>query len=68
LVRYVSELFVCSEKDTKILLGFRKIRPYGNVWALPGGRILKHEYPHDDVEPKFDEIGISVEPQRFIGV
>jgi ADP-ribose pyrophosphatase YjhB (NUDIX family) len=34
----------------------------------PGGRIRKHEYPHDAVERNLDEIGISAEPERFIGV
>lgn len=27
----------------EILLGWRKISPYGNVWATPGGRILRGE-------------------------
>jgi ADP-ribose pyrophosphatase YjhB (NUDIX family) len=55
-------------KDGKVLLGFRTIRPYKNVWALPGGRIRKHEYPHDAVERNLDEIGISAEMERLIGV
>jgi ADP-ribose pyrophosphatase YjhB (NUDIX family) len=25
------------ERDAKILIGFRAIEPYRNVWALPGG-------------------------------
>jgi ADP-ribose pyrophosphatase YjhB (NUDIX family) len=59
---------VIVEKDAKVLLGFRRIRPYRNVWALPGGRIRKHEYPLDTVERNLKEIGISAEPNRFIGV
>jgi len=59
---------IVVEKDTKVLLGFRRIRPYRNVWALPGGRIRKHEYPNDAVERNLDEIGISAEIERFIGV
>jgi ADP-ribose pyrophosphatase YjhB (NUDIX family) len=59
---------IVVEKDAKVLLGFRTIRPYRNVWALPGGRIRKHEYPHDAVERNLDEIGISAEVERFIGV
>jgi ADP-ribose pyrophosphatase YjhB (NUDIX family) len=59
---------IVVEKDGKVLLGFRKIRPYRNVWALPGGRIRKHEYPHDAVDRNLCEIGISAEPERFIGV
>jgi hypothetical protein len=27
---------IVVEKNGKVLLGFRTIRPYGNVWALPG--------------------------------
>ena len=56
------------EKDAKVLLGFRMIRPYRNAWALPGGRIRKHEYPQDTAERNLREIGISAEPERFIGV
>lgn len=59
---------VVVEKDAKVLLGFRKIRPYRRVWALPGGRIRKHEYPQDTVERNLHEIGISAEPERFVGV
>ena len=32
---------VIVEKDGKVPLGFRTIRPYRNVWALLGGRIRK---------------------------
>ena len=56
------------EKDAKVLLGFRMIRPYRNVWALPGGRIRKHEYPQETAERNLREIGISAEPEGFIGV
>lgn len=59
---------VIVEKDTKVLLGFRTIRPYRNVWALPGGRIHKHEYPQDTAERNLHEIGISAEPDGFVGV
>ena len=59
---------VIVEKDAKVLLGFRTIRPYKNVWALPGGRIRKREYPEDTVERDLDEIGVSAEPEGFVGV
>ena len=59
---------VIVEKDGKVLLGFCTIRPYRNVWALPGGRIRKHEYPQDTVERNLHEIGISAELEHFIGV
>lgn len=59
---------VIVEKDGKVLLGLRTIRPYKNVWALPGGRIHKHEYPQDTAKRNLREIGISAEPKRFVGV
>jgi ADP-ribose pyrophosphatase YjhB (NUDIX family) len=59
---------IVVEKDAKVLMGFRTIRPYRNVWALPGGRIRKHEYPQNAVERNLDEIGVSAEVERFIGV
>lgn len=59
---------ITVEKDAKVLLGFRTIRPYRNVWALPGERIRKHEYPQDTVEHNLHEIGVSAEPEGFIGV
>lgn len=59
---------VVVDKDGKALLGFRRIRPYKNVWALPGGRIRKREYPQDAAERNLREIGISTEPDGFIGV
>jgi colanic acid biosynthesis protein WcaH len=57
------------ENDAKkVLLGFRMIRPYRNVWALPGGRIRKNEYPLETAERNLREIHISAEPEGFIGV
>jgi 8-oxo-dGTP diphosphatase len=56
------------EKDAKVLLGFRMIRPYRNVWALPGGRIRKHEYPRETAERNLREIGISAKPEGFVGI
>jgi len=56
------------EKDAKVLLGLRTIRPYKNLWALPGGRIRKHEHPDDTAERSLREIGISAKPLGFVGV
>ena len=52
---------VIGEKESEILVGFRVIDPYRNVWALPGGRILKHEYAEDAVHRVLDEIGVKAE-------
>lgn len=59
---------VILEKQSKVLLGFRQIDPYRNVWALPGGRILKHEYPEDAVQRILGEIGVRAKNMRFVGV
>jgi ADP-ribose pyrophosphatase YjhB (NUDIX family) len=34
---------ILENRSGEILLGWRKIEPYRNVWALPGGRISKGE-------------------------
>jgi ADP-ribose pyrophosphatase YjhB (NUDIX family) len=59
---------VIVEKWSKILMGFRAIDPYRNVWALPGGRILKHEYPEDAAQRILREIGIRAEIAGLVGV
>ena len=59
---------VIIKKDAQILLGFRAIAPYKNVWALPGGRILKNENPEGAVRRNLNEIGISAHIKRFVGV
>jgi len=59
---------VVIEKQSKVLIGFRAIPPYRNVWALPGGRILKHEYPKDTVRRTLDEIGVAARIKNFVGL
>jgi ADP-ribose pyrophosphatase YjhB (NUDIX family) len=59
---------VIIDRDSKVLLGFRTIPPYRNVWALPGGRIHKHEHPRDTAERMLKEIGVSAVLKDFIGV
>jgi len=34
---------ILENSRREVLLGWRKIPPYRNVWALPGGRVLKGE-------------------------
>jgi ADP-ribose pyrophosphatase YjhB (NUDIX family) len=48
--------------------GFRAIEPYKNVWALPGGRILKHEYPSQAVRRNLAEIGVTARIRSLVGV
>lgn len=59
---------VVIERQSKVLIGFRAIPPYRNVWALPGGRILKHEYPKDTVRRTLDEIGVTARIRNFVGL
>ena len=59
---------VIVEKEARILVGFRTIAPYKDVWALPGGRILKNESPEDAVRRNLNEVGISADIRRFVGV
>jgi ADP-ribose pyrophosphatase YjhB (NUDIX family) len=44
------------------------IPPYSGVWALPGGRIRKHEHPRDTAKRVLKEIGIVADPKEFVGV
>jgi ADP-ribose pyrophosphatase YjhB (NUDIX family) len=59
---------VIVERDAEILLGFRAIVPYKNVWALPGGRILKDEHPEGAVTRNLKEICISADIRGLVGV
>lgn len=59
---------VIVEKGSKILVWFRGIDPYRNVWALPGGRILKHEYPENTVRRVLGEIGVRARIRGLVGV
>jgi len=43
---------------TRVLLGYRKIYPYNDQWALPGGRIVKKESQCATANRQLTEIGI----------
>jgi len=45
-------------RETRVLLGYRKIYPYNDQWALPGGRIVKRESLHVTANRQLKEIGI----------
>jgi ADP-ribose pyrophosphatase YjhB (NUDIX family) len=54
---------------TCALLGYRKIYPYENRWALPGGRIIKNESLRDSANPQLAEIGLQPTGKyRLVGV
>lgn len=44
--------------DVRVLLGYRKIYPYNDCWALPGGRIIKGESLRDTADRQMTEIGL----------
>ena len=43
------------------------IPPYSGVWALPGGRIRKHEHLQATAIRVLKEIRIVAEPKQFVG-
>ena len=47
------------KRKTCVLLGYRKIYPYTNRWALPGGRIIKNESLQETANRQLTEIGLS---------
>ena len=54
---------------TRVLLGYRKIYPYKDYWALPGGRIVKGESLRDTVDRQMREIGLRpTGDYRLVGV
>jgi ADP-ribose pyrophosphatase YjhB (NUDIX family) len=55
--------------QTRVLLGYRKIYPYRNRWALPGGRIIKRETLCDTANRQLEEIGLRPTGKyRLVGV
>lgn len=64
---------VLEREDNAILYGWRLIKPYSQVWALPGGRILHGETVTQSARRIAREYGlrfnelclIGVFPQRF---
>ena len=51
-----------------ILMGFRVIEPYRNVWALPGVQILKHEHPDDAVARILENMNVKANIVGLVGV
>ncbi len=52
----------------EILLGWRKITPYGNVWATPGGRICRGESLRSAADRILNEYGLSASNLHLVGV
>jgi len=54
---------------TRVLLGYRKIYPYRDCWALPGGRIIKNETLRQTANRQLREIGLCpTDNYRLVGV
>lgn len=60
---------VIIKTNQGILLSYRSISPYKNLWHIPGGTVLYKETMEDAVKRvAMDELGIDVEVVRLIGV
>jgi len=51
-----------------VLLGWRRIPPYKDVWAFPGGRLMKGEKLKAAATRILDEYGLSVGEMFLVGV
>jgi len=59
---------IFQRSDHSILYGFRLIKPYANVWALVGGRVLRGENLHQCANRIANEYGLHFEKLYLNGV
>jgi ADP-ribose pyrophosphatase YjhB (NUDIX family) len=59
---------ILENAKREILLGWRLILPYRNVWALPGGRIMKGEHIAQTSKRVLAEYGLSAQQLFLVGV
>ena len=59
---------IVEDSNGRILLGWRRILPYRNVWALPGGRVGKGERLHAVAERILAEYGLAARNLFLVGV
>jgi len=60
---------VVIKTDEGILLTYRSIAPYKNLWHIPGGTVLYKETMEDAVKRvALEELGVEVEVVNLIGV
>ena len=59
---------ILENKGGKVLLGWRLILPYRNVWALPGGRVLIGENLTDTSRRILGEYHVSPGALYLVGV
>ena len=58
-----------AKRETRVLLGYRKIYPYNDRWALPGGRIIKNESLRETANRQMREINLDgTGNYRLVGV
>ena len=55
-------------RDDRVLLGYRTIPPYRNVWALLGGRMRYGESFADTSIRNCRESGVTVQKPRYLGI
>jgi ADP-ribose pyrophosphatase YjhB (NUDIX family) len=59
---------IVENSEGQVLLGWRQILPYRNVWALPGGRVGKGERLHTAAERILAEYGLAARNLFLVGV
>ncbi|MGD0690051.1 MAG: NUDIX domain-containing protein [Candidatus Bathyarchaeia archaeon] len=59
---------IVEDSKGRVLLGWRQIPPYRNVWALPGGRIGKGERLQTAARRILAEYGLSARDLFLVGV
>jgi 8-oxo-dGTP pyrophosphatase MutT (NUDIX family) len=59
---------ILENRHREVLLGWRLIEPYRNVWALPGGRVLKGETLQSAAGRILSEYGLSASSFHLVGV
>jgi ADP-ribose pyrophosphatase YjhB (NUDIX family) len=60
---------IVEDDSGRVLLGRRAVAPDLGLWDTPGGYLDEHEHPLDALRRELlEETGLSVEPERFLGV
>jgi ADP-ribose pyrophosphatase YjhB (NUDIX family) len=58
-----------EDESGRLLLARRAVEPYLGCWDAPGGFLEEGEHPLDGLRRElFEETGLVVEPERFLGV
>jgi len=59
---------ILENRRGEVLVGWRRIQPYRNVWALPGGRLFKGENLQSAATRILAEYGLSASSFHLVGV